>query len=67
VFFGPAGFHDTPVLTRGELTSRSFHGPLIIEEYDATTVVPPGCSAILDSLGNIVIDIAAETPSYSRD
>jgi hypothetical protein len=30
---------------------------LIVEEYDATTVVPPGCSAHLDRIGNIVIEI----------
>ena len=30
-------------------------GPLIIEEYDATCVVPPGCPVTLDALGNIDI------------
>jgi len=28
---------------------------LIVEEYDATTVVPPGWSARRDSLGNILV------------
>jgi N-methylhydantoinase A len=32
-------------------------GPLIIEEYDATCVIPPGCEASLDDWGNIIIDI----------
>ena len=32
-------------------------GPLVIEEYDATVVVPPGCSAARDVLGNIVIEV----------
>jgi hypothetical protein len=32
-------------------------GPLIVEEYDATTVVPPGCAAWLDEGGNIVIEV----------
>jgi N-methylhydantoinase A len=32
-------------------------GPLIVEEYDATTVVPPGSVAWLDDAGNIVIEV----------
>ena len=40
--------------------ARPRRGPLIVEEYDATTVVPPGCSATLDAWGNIVIDIQDE-------
>jgi N-methylhydantoinase A len=38
------------------LTGRPGDGPLIIEEYDATTVVPPGWRAALDAGGNIMID-----------
>jgi N-methylhydantoinase A len=30
-------------------------GPLLVDEYDATTLVPPGCAARLDAHGNIVI------------
>jgi N-methylhydantoinase A len=30
-------------------------GPLIVEEYDATCVVPPGARAELDAGGNIII------------
>ena len=32
-------------------------GPLIVEEYDATCVVPPGAHAELDAAGNIVIEL----------
>jgi N-methylhydantoinase A len=42
---------------RQDLANRPFDGPLIIEEYDATTVVPPGWQARLDSWGNIVVEI----------
>jgi N-methylhydantoinase A len=35
-------------------------GPLIVEEYDATTVVPPGCRAALDADGNIDIQVHAD-------
>jgi N-methylhydantoinase A len=48
---------ETPVLRRSELaTPRT--GPLIIEEYDATCVVPPGAKAELDAGGNILIELA---------
>jgi len=32
---------------------------VIIEEYDATCVVPPGARAELDAGGNIVIELLA--------
>ena len=32
---------DTPVYWRDKLPSQRLHGPLIIEEYDSTVVVPP--------------------------
>ena len=44
-----------PVLGRAALATR-MQGPLIVEEFDATCVVPPGASAELDAHGNIVID-----------
>ena len=56
-YFGAAhGWIDTPVLKRSELaTSRS--GPVIVEEYDATCVIPPGATAELDAGGNVVIEL----------
>jgi N-methylhydantoinase A len=57
-FFGAGrGTHEAPVLARGVLGPVPRPGPLIVEEYDATTVVPPGCLAALDAAGNIVITI----------
>ncbi len=50
------GWLDTPVLGRADL-SASRAGPLIIEEYDATCVVPPGARAERDEAGNIVISL----------
>jgi N-methylhydantoinase A len=47
---------ETPVLRRSELaTPRT--GPLIVEEYDATSVVAPGARAELDAGGNILIEL----------
>jgi N-methylhydantoinase A len=57
-YFGAGhGLLPTPVLARAELTSEPRPGPLIVEEYDATCVVPPGCQAALDRWGNIVIEV----------
>ncbi len=59
-YFGPeAGRIESPVLRRGDLGARPRPGPLLIEEYDSTTVVPPGCRASGDGAGNIVIEIGA--------
>jgi N-methylhydantoinase A len=32
------------------------NGPAIIEQFDATTVVPPGWTARVDALRNLVIE-----------
>ena len=54
-YFGAQrGWVDTPVMRRSELSRRT-PGPVIVEEYDATCVVPPGWAAGLDSGGNIVM------------
>ncbi len=45
---------ETPVPSRADLASARV-GPLIVEEYDTTCVVPPGARAQLDGAGNIVI------------
>ena len=62
-YFGPAlGHVDTPVLRRAGLAAAPRQGPLIIEDYEGTTVVPPDAAAWLDAHGNIVIEFA-ETAS----
>ncbi len=58
-YFGPdQDWIATPVLPRQGLERAPRAGPLIIEEYDTTTVVPPGWRASLDSWNNIVIEKA---------
>jgi len=59
VYFGPGhGWLDTPILSRADLEGGR-PGPCIVEEYDATCVVPPGAHAALDVFGNIAIDLPA--------
>ena len=53
VYFGPQrGWLTAPVLRRGDLTEAPLNGPLIVEEYDTTIVVPPG--ATVRTLSGIV-------------
>jgi N-methylhydantoinase A len=55
-YFGAAhGAIRTPVLARRDLDGSWRPGPLLVDEYDATTLVPPGCAARRDDHGNIVI------------
>jgi len=55
-WFPDAGWIDTPVVDRASLTApRS--GPLIIQEYDATCLVPRGATAALDAFGNVRVTL----------
>jgi N-methylhydantoinase A len=61
-YFGPVhGWRDTNVLNRADLAEPRM-GPCIVEEYDATCIVPPGATASLDRFGNIAIDLAPAAP-----
>lgn len=54
-FFGAdLGNIRTSVIGRDELVG-TMQGPLLIDEYDSTVVVPPGMRAHVDSLGNVVM------------
>jgi N-methylhydantoinase A len=57
-YFGAErGWVQTPVIRRSDLASPRA-GPVIVEEYDATCVVPPGWRAELEGGGNILIEPA---------
>jgi N-methylhydantoinase A len=54
-YFGPGrGWVDAAVANRGDLQTPH-RGPCMIEEYDATCLVPPGWIARLDDHGNIAL------------
>lgn len=56
-YFGARwGLVDAPVLPRAALATPAA-GPLLIDEYDATTVVPPDARAWLDEQGQIVMEL----------
>lgn len=57
VYFGAErGLLETPIVQRAALVGAGHTGPTIVEEYDSTTVIPPGWRADLDYWGNIVIE-----------
>ena len=53
VFFGARGRVETAVHQRETFASAS--GPAIVEEWATTVVVPPGWSAQVDRLGNLLL------------
>jgi N-methylhydantoinase A len=55
-FFSKAeGWRDAPIIDRGSLAlSSRVEGPAIIVEDGCTSVLPPGATAIVDRIGNLV-------------
>jgi N-methylhydantoinase A/oxoprolinase/acetone carboxylase beta subunit len=51
----PTRYYDRASLRAG----NRLLGPAIVNQYDSTTVVPPGISARVDGFGNIVIEAGA--------
>jgi N-methylhydantoinase A len=57
VYFGPEiGSLDTRLIRRDALSQIATPGPLIVEEYDSTVVVPPAWQATLDARDNIILE-----------
>ena len=56
VFFTSAAATETTLYERDRLPAdASFTGPAVVEQFDATTVVPPGWTARTDRLGNLIL------------
>ena len=54
-YFGPVdGWRESRIIDRASIT-EGVEGPVIIEEYDATCLIPPRATATLDDYGNIVM------------
>jgi N-methylhydantoinase B len=55
-YFGPRdGWADARVVPRSRVGTDEIAGPAIIEDLDATILVPPFCRAAHDRFGNLVI------------
>ena len=57
-YFGKQhGSVDVPVLNLGQLEQGARQGPLIIESYDSTIVVPPDCKVSAGPSGTVVLNL----------
>ena len=52
-WFPSIGWAEIPVMDRASLAGAERRGPLIIQEYDATCLVPEGAVAVVDGFGNV--------------
>ena len=56
IYFGPQfGWLDTPVVERLDLNKNPTEGPVLVEEYDSTIVVPPHWKVSIDALKDVVL------------
>jgi N-methylhydantoinase A/oxoprolinase/acetone carboxylase beta subunit len=51
----PTRYYERARLAAG----NRLEGPAIVNQYDSTTVIPPGISALVDGFGNIVVAVGA--------
>ena len=59
--FVPTDIHNAATLSQ----SASIAGPAILEFPDTTVVVPPGASAGIDDLGNVLIEVGVDPATES--
>lgn len=56
-YFGPeAGWLSTDVTGRHDLQGARARGPMLVEEDNSTTVIPPGWTVHLDEWSNIILN-----------
>jgi N-methylhydantoinase A len=59
VYFGPErGWKETPILDRAAIGTAWCDGPLLVEEYDSTTVVPPDAKVRRIAWDTIELELA---------
>jgi N-methylhydantoinase A/oxoprolinase/acetone carboxylase beta subunit len=57
VFFAAEHAADTTIYDRDRLPAgANFAGPAIVEQFDATTVVPAGWHTSVDRFGNLILE-----------
>lgn len=57
-YFGPEyGIWDAPVLSTCDLGQSAKQGPVLIDTYDTTIIVPPECSVRKSLEGSLVVDL----------
>ncbi|HYF09424.1 MAG TPA: hydantoinase/oxoprolinase family protein, partial [Acetobacteraceae bacterium] len=56
-FFAETGICECPIFARDDLQPDDrLEGPLIVEQMDTTTIVPPGFAMTVDAQGNLLLD-----------
>ncbi|MDX2205577.1 MAG: hydantoinase/oxoprolinase family protein [Hyphomicrobiaceae bacterium] len=61
--YAGGAWHTARVLDRARLPlGARFAGPAVIQQIDATTVVEPGASALVDQVGNLRIAVGRSSP-----
>ena len=65
-YFGPDyGRRSTPVCDRAAVPEHPVRGPMIIDEYEGTVVVPPDATVRLDGNGNLRIELNSSNRAES--
>lgn len=60
LYFGPqVGSVQAPIIRRSSLAGAAQAGPLVVEEAEATVLVPPHTTASLDDTGSIILRAGA--------
>lgn len=54
------GIIDTPVLELEQIGQSPRKGPILVDCYDTTIVVPPNCTIAVGDWGNVIINIEGE-------
>jgi N-methylhydantoinase A len=58
VYFGDDGWVDASVYRREQLLPKiRIEGPAVIDQFDSTTVIPPGATATVDAYQNLIVDV----------
>ena len=54
------GFVPTRIYDRDRLKNGArLEGPAVVEQFDSTTVLPPGTRAVVDEYLNLTVDLSA--------
>lgn len=60
VYFGQLGYSDVLIIGRDDLPrERWMDGPVLVEEYDSTTIVPPGARARRTTWDTIEVELGS--------
>lgn len=54
------GYLDTPVLELERIGPSPVEGPVLVDCYDTTIVIPPDCTIATGDWGNVIINIKSE-------